>query len=101
MMMMMMMALIHCVHSGKSIREPIPMAAMAYGRLSDHQTHKYCHHRAACGTRAQPGPLISTNDPTSAQDGFQCACFGKDSLGSVTSSCYRGVCDYGTFFLSL
>ena len=38
------------------------------------------------------------NDPSSAQDGFQCACFGKDALGSVTASCYRGVCDYGTFF---
>ena len=86
--------LLESVHCGYPAKD-VPVGVMAYGRLSDHVTHKYCHHRAACGTRAQPGPLISVNDPSSAQDGFQCACFGQDSLGGVTSSCYRGVCDYG------
>ena len=87
------------VESGYPVSGDIPVGAMSYGKLSERQRHKYCHHRAACGTRAQPGPLLSLSDPSSTQDGFECVCFGKGEDGSIQPECYRGFCDYGTTLL--
>lgn len=58
---------------------------------------KYCHHRASCGSRAQPGVQVSLQDPTQLNDGISCYCQGtyEQVGGDPNGYCYRGSCEYG------
>lgn len=57
----------------------------------------YCHHRASCGTRADPGLQITPEDTAQWNDGIQCFCEGYYKMDSTTHNgkCYRGTCDAG------
>lgn len=57
----------------------------------------YCHHRASCGTRAEPGLQITPEDPAQWNDGVQCFCEGyyKTDGTAHNGKCYRGTCDAG------
>lgn len=61
------------------------------------ELYSFCHHRASCGTRAQPGPQRSTQDPSQTNNGVLCFCEGRypENPEQGNGHCYVGSCDYG------